>query len=619
MSDFLLRTGSLVVYHGHPARIIRIDDRYTIELPDLSVTRVRLKDLTPLHPGPLQEWRQLAAPSGDLRTAWEILTGQRTTLRDLAELAFGAFTPGSAWAAWQAAQAGQLFRFGSDGIEALPELEVSRIKAAREAESLARETWEGFLDRARRRAVTSVDRPLLQDLEARALGASEQSRTLRALKQSDTPEDAHALLLQLGVWDDTDNPHPRRVGVALQPPGLGLADPSANAPGLMAGRRDLTALPAFAIDDPWTESPDDAISWDGERAWIHVADAGTLVAPDSPVDLEARSRGLTLHLPEGVVPMLPAPLTQMLALGLVRPSPALSFAIRVGPDGAPEGLEIVASLVGVTRLTYDGAEPLLDSEPLRELARIATTYAERRISQGALPMELPEVSVRVRNGDIALTPVVPRRSRFIVENLMLLAGEAVAHAIRERIPVPFATQELPEGQDASSAGTRQLGDLAAMYALRRSLRRTQYRTSPGPHSGLGLAGYAQSTSPLRRYLDLVVHQQLRAHLAGGPLLTPSEVQERIGAVDSEIGAIRQAESLSNRHWALAYLLRNPDWRGEGVLVDRRGRTSTVLVPALGLEPRLFIPAEIQLGKSIPLSVRSVDLPRLEASFRPELA
>jgi len=40
---------------------------------------------------------------------------------------------------------------------------------------------------------------------------------------------------------------------------------------------------------------------------------------------------------------------------------------------------------------------------------------------------------------------------------------------------------------------------------------------------------------------------------------------------------------------------------------------------LGLEPRLFIPAEIQLGKSIPLSVRSVDLPRLEASFRPELA
>ena len=41
--------------------------------------------------------------------------------------------------------------------------------------------------------------------------------------------------------------------------------------------------------------------------------------------------------------------------------------------------------------------------------------------------------------------------------------------------------------------------------------RSQYRSVPAPHSGLGLSTYAQATSPMRRYLDLVVRQQLHAY------------------------------------------------------------------------------------------------------------
>ena len=70
-------------------------------------------------------------------------------------------------------------------------------------------------------------------------------------------------------------------------------------------RRDLTHLPAFAIDDEENQDPDDAVSLDGERLWVHVADVAALVAPDSEADLEARGRGANLYLPERIVNMLP--------------------------------------------------------------------------------------------------------------------------------------------------------------------------------------------------------------------------------------------------------------------------------------------------------------------------
>ena len=53
-----------------------------------------------------------------------------------------------------------------------------------------------------------------------------------------------------------------------------------------------------------------------------------------------------------------------------------------------------------------------------------------------------------------------------------------------------------------------------MFARRRTMTASQPSSQPGRHAGLGLDQYVQATSPLRRYLDLVVHQQLRAFLAG---------------------------------------------------------------------------------------------------------
>jgi exoribonuclease-2 len=154
-----------------------------------------------------------------------------------------------------------------------------------------------------------------------------------------------------------------------------------------------------------------------------------------------------------------------------------------------------------------------------------------------------------------------------------------------------------------------------MFALRRSLKQSQIKSVPEPHAGLGLAIYAQTTSPLRRYMDLAAHQQLRAHLVGEELLGPQEIIERIGAAEAVSGDVRRAERLARQHWTLVYLLERPGWRGEGVLVDKRGSRGTVLIPELDLEPRVHLRQDVPLNSIVPLTLSGVDLPGLEAHFR----
>lgn len=67
--------------------------------------------------------------------------------------------------------------------------------------------------------------------------------------------------------------------------------------------------------------------------------------------------------------------------------------------------------------------------------------------------------------------------------------------------------------------------------------------------------------PLRRYLDLVVHQQLRAHLRAEAGLSEQALMERVGAADAVSGSVRWAERNAINHWTLVYLQQNPDWQG----------------------------------------------------------
>ena len=595
---------SLVLYKSGPARVVTIGDKLEIELEDGRSLRVRPKDVVLLHPGPLAGLRELNSPPGEVEAACELLDGGQTTLRELAELIYGAYTPATVWATWRLVEEGLYFQGAPGTVNARPLAEVAQERAAREAKAAERQAWTGFLNRAHAGRCAPEDAPYLREIEEVAWGQREQSRVLQALDCDQNPESAHALLLRLRHWDGTVNPWPCRVGATL-------ARPAAELPDLPdEPRLDLTGLPAFAIDDEDNLDPDDALSLDGDRLWVHVADVAALTPSGCPADLEARARGATLYLPETTVPMLPAAAVHRMGLGLAEISPALSFGLELDADGIVTGVKIVPSWVRVQRLSYEAVELRLDEEPFRRFYELAQRHQARRRVNGAIFIDLPEVKMQVSDGRVRIKPLPRLRSRMLVTEAMVMAGEAAARfALEHGLPFPFATQDVAETPEREPVG------LAAMYALRRSLRPRQYSSQPGPHGGLGLEVYAQVTSPLRRYLDLVAHQQLRAFLHGGELLDAQALVERVGAAEAAALSVRRAERLSREHWTLVYLQQHPGWQGEGVLVEKRMPRGTVLIPALALETRVKVADSVLPDSVLPLRLTGVELPERTVYFR----
>jgi exoribonuclease II len=603
MSDTMTVQGSLVLYKNRPARVAHTGEKLEIELEDGKTLKVRPKDIVLLHPGPLRSLGELEEPPGDVETAWELLAGSTTSLVELSELIYGDYTPAAAWAAWQLVTAGLYFHGTPETVQVSSAEEVVRVQAAREARLAEEQAWMTFLEHLRVGNITSEDHRYLKEVEELALGRRTNSRVLRELGRSENPEKAHALLLKLGYWDSTVDPYPQRCNVATVSPAVTL-------PALPEERRrDLTHLAAFAIDDEGSHDPDDAISLEGSRLWVHVADVAALVPPESSADLEARARGANLYLPEGTVPMLPPEATQLLGLGLTEISPALSFGMDLTPAGEITGIEIVPSWIRATRLTYDEVELRLAEEPFTCLYDLVLRCEARRQARGAITLTFPEIKLAVQDGQVTLRPLPPLRSRSLVQEAMLMAGEAVArYALARDVPFPFATQEPPEAGEFPEG-------LAGMYARRRTLKRSQQTTAPAPHAGLGLEVYARATSPLRRYLDLVVHQQLRAHLRGAPLLEEPQILGRVGAAEAVTANTRQAEFLAYKHWTLVYLMQHPDWRGEGIVVDKRDHRAMILIPALGLELRLHLEQDVPLNSAVPLMLRGINLAELDAHFQ----
>ncbi|MGE5154208.1 MAG: RNB domain-containing ribonuclease [Bdellovibrio bacteriovorus] len=596
---------SLVLYKVKPARVLRVGDKIEIELEGGDTKRVRAKDLELLHPGPLRSLDELSPQRGEPDEAWALLEGGETDLRELAELTYSAFTPATAWAAWQLVAEGLRFSGVPSAIQARPRAEVERDRADRAARAAAEQEWKSFLDRMAAAAPERQDWPRLQEVERLALGRSEHSRILQALGYQESSENAHRALVQVGYWNERHNPYPARCGVATE-------DPELPVPSLPEEERlDLTGLPAFAIDDQGNQDPDDALSLEGDRLWVHVADVAALVHPAGEIEREARSRGSNLYAPEGIVNMLPVAITEGLGLGLHEVSPALSIAMRVDDRGEPHDVEVHRTWIRAQRLTYEEVELRLAEEPFAGLRMLGERVRARRESAGATSLDLPEVSVRVIDGEVVIRPVLRLLSRTLVADAMLLAGEAVAGYCLDRgIAIPFASQAPGE----ATTGPQARG-LAAMYARRRTFRPTRLVASPEPHAGLGLNRYTRATSPLRRYADLLVHQQLRAWLVGRMPLTEQEVTQRIAEAELGSAAVRRAERLSNLHWKLIYLKEHPHWRGEGILVAKEERKDVILIPDLALETRLRLKGEPGLDTHLCLALRGVDIPAQTVEFR----
>ena len=641
---------SLVLYKQAPAVVSAVGEKLQLTLPGGRSRLVREKDVVPLHPGPVKEFPDLETGSseGQPKEAWELLQGESPTLAELADLVFGEYTPSTAWLAFKLLNRSPWFRGTPGAIEVVDaKAAEARIRADKEKADAARR-WEDFIVRFREREINiEKDEILLRDLEMYALGRSKGSRILKALGKTQSPENAHRVMLKYGVKEQAWNPHPLRLDVPLDVPDYPLGDfggqisgdpgddsaldPADEPPGAPgesggtpgeAGRLDLTHVEAFAIDDEGSSDPDDAVAWDGRRLWVHVADAASLIPAGSPADQAARERASSVYLPEKVIPMLPKEAARRLGLGLQSTSPALSYAFGFDDNLQVNDFSIHLTTVRVTRLTYEEADRRINQEPLASIKRITDAAARLRERAGAVTIRMPEVKILVDDsGDISITPLPELASRRLVAEAMLMAGaHAAEFCRREGIAVPFAVQD---GEAAVSGGAPPAGaergssqtpNYVEEFEKRRGMKRSRTTLECGPHSGLGLDAYTRVTSPLRRYPDLIASRQIRSRICGRTPEDPESVLAGLAAFESRSGSLVQAERRSNLFWKLQWLARRPGWSAQAWLLDRRERAGLFLIPEIALEVRAALKTPLNPGTRATLKLKEVDIPESTALF-----
>jgi len=617
----MILENALVVYKNKPALVKELaEGKFSIYLQDGTQIKVRDKDIELIHPGPVKTFSALELfrpKTSVIRETWELLSdeGAPISLKDFSVFVFNEYTPSSAYAAYTVLQDGLFFsgsitRIIPHSREKLEAEEARRGEKQREADERT-----GFLNRIKaclkkpdENLFLPADVRFIQDIEALAYGKSAKSRTMKELNLGETPEEAHSLLLKTGFWTTAVNPYPCRCGLSLNKVDICPSPPPDEE------RCDFCHLAAFAIDSPWSNDPDDAVSVQGNVIFVHVADPASSVTPDSPAEKEARNRGVTLYLPETTVRMLADDSLPMFALGLSEKSPALTFKMTLDSEGRITETEIFPSIVKVRRMTYEEADKEMneadtrDAKTLRALNELALRYFKRRMAQGAVNIELPEVHITVKNGASEILPIVHHRSSVMVRECMIMASEGAGNwAAVKNIAFPYLSQEADIQPDIP-------GGFAGSWQMRRCMRPRILSVKPGMHHGLGLDIYTQVTSPLRRYTDLLAHIQIRAFLCGGALLGADDVLMRLGYSEAAASAAVQAERSSVNYWTMVYLAGKTNSVWDAVALEKKGNRWVVIIPSLALETQVPLKNNAAPNDTVMLILKSVNIPKGEAVF-----
>jgi ribonuclease R len=310
-------------------------------------------------------------------------------------------------------------------------------------------------------------------------------------------------------------------------------------------RKDLRELATVTIDGADAKDFDDAISVErsekGYRLWIHIADVTHYVRPESLLDREARRRGNSVYLPGTVSPMLPAQLSEdVCSLRPGEEKATVTVEMELASSGEVKSRRAYRSLiVSDARLIYDSVDAFLRGEGevrqpklVRAAYELSRKLKTRAVVRGKLELggREPEYEVDERGVPVGARVRRSTPARELIEELMVLANEAVAKMLREGAKPGgvYRVHERPDAEDMEILAERlaavgvqadpapeNLGTIsqkaksdAVNYLILRSVPRAFYSPAPLGHYGLALENYTHFTSPIRRYSDILVHRAL---------------------------------------------------------------------------------------------------------------
>ncbi|MEP4486960.1 MAG: VacB/RNase II family 3'-5' exoribonuclease [Halioglobus sp.] len=364
-------------------------------------------------------------------------------------------------------------------------------------------------------------------------------------------------------------------------------------------RRDLTDLEFVTIDAAKTQDIDDAlyadISSDGWTLFVAIADPTAYIPADSALRKEVAEHGTSVYFHGNVLPMLPDALSQdTCALSEGDNRPALVCKIAVSDSGEVGEFEFIeATIRSRAKLSYYGVDRYLSGQydelmshatPLEALYQVYRALRGRR-EQHELVMEDRSEYRWILNDSKQIETIESYEkllSQKLVEECMVATNRCAARFLTEHsasgpfVSHPgFRSDRIDEAKKfldmhAPEVATEALDTVAGYRTVmqhlststsalplramvNRLLTRAELVTNSAPHMGMALASYTNCTSPLRRYVDFLVHLQIKSTLQG----QSNELvdQQELVALADKIASTRAATTMAEHWLAGNYLAR----------------------------------------------------------------
>ena len=395
-------------------------------------------------------------------------------------------------------------------------------------------------------------------------------------------------------------------------------------------------MSAFSIDDSGTTEIDDALSVtalsDGvHRIGVHIAAPGLVINRDDPLDQLARNRMSTVYFPGDKITMLPDSVIAQFSLDEGKPCPALSIYVDIDAQGQIlEGsLQMRAELVPIgANLRLENLEDKVSEASLRDESSDYPYRQELAILWGAAKhLHAQRQEKRIANG-------------LRAEQLGVIDPNALARDFHFQIKEVDGVErvEITPRQRGSildtivaewmiycnSASGRLLADhgLPALFRTQKGWGplRTRMQTTPGPHEGLGLDYYAWSTSPLRRYSDLVNQWQLIAlakHGVTAKMVAPFPPRDaNLMGIAADFESCYQAyaeyQDRLEKYWCLRWIAQDSEPKKLFVRHLKEGMSRVELIPLHLPIPELATHPRMTRAEVI---ISDVDLLQLTAGVR----
>lgn len=320
------------------------------------------------------------------------------------------------------------------------------------------------------------------------------------------------------------------------------------------GRYDLTHKKIFTIDSKHTKDMDDAVGIEvlengNYLLTVAIADVAHYIKPNSPLYERAKENTTSLYLIDSVLHMLHPQLSNgICSLNPDEERLAKAYEIEISPNGDVKDFQIKNAVIkSKKKMTYEDVNKILeenlhleDYEEYRnelllmnELSHILTN---KRKNNGALDFDSKEIVFKLdENKNIKdITTQTQQEAEKIIENFMVLTNEQVAEYmlnlgmtfVYRNHDIPFDDKVNETVKLIKTLGYRvnTINNCSDPHVLQkilqtlsskeeffilsslllRSMQRAYFSTDNHGHFGLASEAYSQTTSPIRRLMDLII-------------------------------------------------------------------------------------------------------------------